>query len=79
MKQAATKTSVSISSELCAQFSDEVSRLHRSHAVVRRALTSNSCIAEMALRYFFALPAEVKDTALAPIIAPLEPKHEEVA
>lgn len=61
------KTSVGLKNETVALIADEVSRLYKSKPSVRRSLTTNSMMAEMALEYFFKLPEGDRDAAFVQI------------
>lgn len=66
------KTSVGLTNGVAAKFAEEVSRLYRTKPQVKRSLTTNSQMAEMALEYFFNLSEQDRDVAFAKVFTPQE-------
>jgi hypothetical protein len=59
------KTSVGLTNETIGKISEEVSRLYKTKSKVRRKMTTNSQIAELALAHFFSLSEQDRDAALS--------------
>lgn len=70
------KTSVGLTNETIANISSEVSRLYKTKGNVRRKLTTNSMICELALKHFFSLSEQDRDAALLPVYGDEEAKDE---
>lgn len=63
------KTSVGLTNATVGRIADEVSRLYKSKPSIKRSLTTNSMMCELALEYFFNLPEESRDEAFAKVYA----------
>lgn len=59
------KTSVGLTNGIISQISSEVARLYRTQENVKRKMTTNSMMAELAISHFFTLPESVRDEALS--------------
>lgn len=58
------KTSVGLTNDTVSLISTEVARLYRTKNNVKRRMTTNSMMAELALKHFFTLPEDARDLAL---------------
>jgi len=66
------KTSVGLTNETVGRIADEVSRLYKTKPTVKRSLTTNSMMTELALDYFFKLPEASRDEAFEKVFTPTE-------